>query len=157
MMNECSHTLQRQWPTMATRWRYNTGLMKTGTIRYYKWDNTVWEDRLLSFCMFELMSIFRFHDETPWSYMMLTLSQFVLWASLRCNTCKMKPRKQHVLLLWILLSSTVIKETEPFSSFKFPNIKETWNSIWGESCNSYWISFNQTGNTPSKQLVKSKQ
>ncbi|XP_076734660.1 torsin-1A-like isoform X1 [Maylandia zebra] len=77
--------------------------------------------------------------------MMLTLGQFVLWASLRCNTCKMKPRKQHVLLLWILLSSTVIKETEPFSSFKFPNIKETWNSIWGESCNSYWISFNQTG------------
>ncbi|XP_063320712.1 torsin-1A-like [Pelmatolapia mariae] len=57
----------------------------------------------------------------------------------------MKPSKQHVLLLWILLSSTVIKTIEPFSSFKFPNLKVTWNSIWGERCNSYWISFNQTG------------
>ncbi|XP_006794031.2 torsin-1A-like [Neolamprologus brichardi] len=57
----------------------------------------------------------------------------------------MKPSKQHVLLLWILLCSTVIKATEPFRSFKFPDFEETWNSMWGESCNSYWISFNQKG------------
>uniref|UniRef100_A0A3Q0R5J5 Torsin family 1 n=1 Tax=Amphilophus citrinellus TaxID=61819 RepID=A0A3Q0R5J5_AMPCI len=75
-------------------------------------------------------------------------------------TCKMKLRKQHILLLWILICSGVTEGIDPITGFiithastiatmypmkTFYDLIHAPSDLLTESCDPQWISFNQKG------------